>query len=107
MPTLLQIAERVQSLVLSKWHWDIHHFAESVDLSQGEANGFIRCIENGGTGSKSDDTWRPNPAPFITKHDLNDHNCDNPLNLHYTDMGDNNTPLNYLSEALAMCLESK
>ena len=106
MPTVLrQIAERVQSLVLSKWHWNIHHFAKSIGLSLGEANGFIRCIENEGTGSKPDNTWRPNPAPFITKHDLNNHNCDNPLNLYYTDMGDKNTSLNHLSEPSVVVLE--
>ena len=64
MPTLQQLAEWVQALVPSKWHLDIHHFAEILGVEVEEVNGFIKCIKDGGTGSKTDGSWSSNPAPF-------------------------------------------
>ena len=79
--TLHQIVGAIQTLKPSKWHWDISHFAVSLEIALEEANGFIRCIEQGGTGNKKDGSWRSNPEPFATKIDLT-RNEDNLLNLH-------------------------
>ena len=83
--TLHQIVGAIQTLKPSKWHWDIHHFAESLDISLEEANGFITCIEKGGTGNKKDGLWKFNPKAFSAKIDLTQ-NKDNLLNFHYTDL---------------------
>ena len=86
MPTLLEIVQQTQTLIASKWHLDIRHYAESVGITTDEAYAFIRCIESGGTGNKSDRTWQPNPSPFNAKVNLCSQQ-DNHLNLHYTDNG--------------------
>ncbi len=86
MPTLLELVQRTQTLNASKWHWDIHHFAECLDITVEEANGFIKCVENGGKGNKTDGTWEANPAPFNAKVNLKEQR-DNILNFHCTDNG--------------------
>ena len=69
----------------SRWHWDIKHIAQILEISVEEANGFISCIEKSGTGNKKDGTWRSNPDMFAAKIDLTQ-NEDNLLSLHYTDV---------------------
>ena len=87
MPSFLQIVESTQCLCPSKWYCDIHYFAKSIEISSEQANGFIRCTENGGTGHKADGSWRSNPVPYDSKINLTS-DSDNILNLHYKDMGD-------------------
>mmetsp|Transcript_32404 Transcript_32404/g.78435 ORF Transcript_32404/g.78435 Transcript_32404/m.78435 type:complete len:94 (-) Transcript_32404:1019-1300(-) len=70
MPTLREIADRTQTLRPSKWQCDIHHYSEIVGITVEETNGFLNCIQNGGTGSKSDGSWRSNSAPFGMGVDL-------------------------------------
>ena len=65
----------------------MHHFAESLDITTKQENGFIRCIENGGMGTKADNTWRSNPAPYDAKVNLTNQRDNNILNLHYTNNG--------------------
>ena len=86
MPTLLEIVQKTQTLIASKWYLDIRHYADSVGITTEEAYAFIRCIECGGTGNKSDRTWKPNPSPFNAKVNLCSQQ-DNHLNLHYIDNG--------------------
>ena len=85
MPTLHGILESTQRLRPSKWFFDINHYAESIGITKGEANGFIKCIEDGGK-QKADGTWQANPEPFHKAINLTDQ-CDNLLNLHYVDNG--------------------
>ena len=87
MPTLREIADRTQTLRPSKWQCDIHHYSEIVGITVEETNGFLNCIQNGGTGSKSDGSWRSNSAPFGMGVDLTNKKEDNVLNLHYHGMG--------------------
>lgn len=77
----------MQTVVNPKWYKDIRHYADSIKISTEEANGFIRCVEAGGNGSKSNRVWRNNSSPFDTKIDLNG-NSDNILNLQYSDSTD-------------------
>ena len=86
-PTLMQIVGSIQELPSSKWYWDINHFAESLEISVPEVNGFIRCIEKGGTGLKSDDSWLVNPKPYNKPINISSLQ-DNLLNLHVTSIGD-------------------
>ena len=82
-PTLLQIAGSIQELPPSKWHLDINHFADILGITVAETNGFIKCIEKGGTGTKTDDKWKANPAPYNKQIDLSAM-TGNSLNLHVT-----------------------
>ena len=86
MPTVLDVVGRIQTLVASKWCWDIRHLAVAIDCSVDEVNCFFKCVENGGVGTKADDTWKANPAPYNGKVDLKGKE-DNIINLHYTDHG--------------------
>ena len=86
-PTLLSITESLQKLPPSKWHWDIHHLAATLQITVEQLRGFVKCIESGGSGKKSDDSWEPNPAPFRTPIKLTDNQNDNVINLHYIDSG--------------------
>ena len=81
----------------SKWYWDVHHFAESLDITTEQANGFIKCIENGGMGTKADDIWRSNPAPYDAKVNLTNQ-CDNILN--YTNTGNKSAVCGGIDEPL-------
>ena len=83
--TLHEIAGAVQTLLPSKWHWNITYLAHTLGITVEETNGFIRCIEKGGTGNKKEGSWRPNPDPFAAKTDLTQSE-ENSLNLHYTDV---------------------
>jgi len=105
MPTLQQLAERVQALVPSKWHLDIHHFAEILGVEVEEVNGFIKCIEDGGTGSKTDGLWSSNPAPFKGVVNLKKEVEDNILNMHYTDTGNKAIDSVHLDEPSVASLE--
>jgi len=88
MPTLHSIIESTQRLRSSKWYFDINHYAESVGITAEEANGFFKCIRDGGT--KSGESWKQNPAPFEGKIDLTCQN-DNLLNIHLADCGNKAT----------------
>ena len=105
MPTLIELAERTQALVPSKWRCDVHHFAESLDISVEEANGFFKSIEEGGTGSKSDGSWQDNPAPLNVKVNLRKQYEDNVFNLHCADMGSKSAPRLDLSEPSVAAVE--
>ena len=52
-----------------------------------QLNGFIKRVESGGSGKKTDSSWEPNPAPYQTQIKLTDNQIDNVLNLHYIDSG--------------------
>ncbi len=80
------IVESIQRLHTSKWHWDVNHFAACLDITTEEANGFIKAVSNGGSGSKKQGTWQSNPAPYSSKINLSSNN-ENLLNLHVTDKG--------------------
>ena len=86
-PTLLSIGESLQKLPPSKWHWDIRHLAETLKVTVEELQSFIKRIESGGSGKKSDDSWEPNPAPYQTPIKLTENQNDNILNLHYIASG--------------------
>ena len=87
MPSFLQIVESTQRLCPSKWHSDIHHFSEGIEISPEKANGFIGCAENSGIGQKADGSWKSNPEPYGLNINPTSH-TDNILNLHYKDTGD-------------------
>ena len=82
-PTLLSIIESLQKLPPSKWHWDIHHLAATLKITVEQLHSFVKRIESGGSGKKSDDSWEPNPAPFHTPIKLTENQNDNVINLHY------------------------
>ena len=82
--TVQQIVEYIQTLRPSEWHWDITHFAESLEITVEQANGSIRCTEKGGSGNRADGSWKANPKPFNIVINLTQ-NQDNALNLHYKD----------------------
>ncbi len=86
MPSLLEIARRINTIVPSKWFVDIHHFADCIGISVDKVSRFIQCIEDGGYKSDVDGCWHPNPSPYDKKISLQDEN-DNELNLHYIDKG--------------------
>ena len=87
MPGFLQIIESIQRLRPPKWYYDIHHFSESREIPSEEANCFIKCVENGGSGQKADGTWRSNPSPYDSRINLTSHS-ENMLNFLYKDTGD-------------------
>jgi hypothetical protein len=89
MPTFLELVAATQLLDQSKWFWDVHHYAACLDITAEEAYSFLKAIEKGGTGIRSDDTWTPNPAPFHAKINLTEPE-DNALNLYCVDNGDKN-----------------
>jgi len=84
-PTLFSIGESLQKLPPSKWHWDIRHLAETLNITEEQLGGFIKRVESGGSGKKSDSSWVPNPAPYQTP--ISENRIDNVLNLHYIDSG--------------------
>ena len=59
--TLYKISESIQTLTHSKWYWDIRLFSEGPGIAVEQANGFIKCLEKGGTGKKADGSWKANP----------------------------------------------
>ena len=85
--TVQQIVESIQTLRPSKWHWDINYFAEGLEITVEQANGSIKCIETGGSGSRAEGSWKANPNPFNIVIDLTQ-NQDDALNLHYKDSDD-------------------
>ena len=87
-PTLLSIVERLQGLPSSKWHMDVRHVAQLLDISVDHLGSFVKCIESGGIGKKRDDSWIPNPEPYDTRIDLTSRS-DNILNLHYSTLDTN------------------
>ena len=89
MPTLHGILEFTQRLRPSKWYFDINHYAESIGITTAEANGFFKCIADGGV--KQNESWTPNPAPYDGKINLTSPG-DNLLNLHLTDFGKKSVP---------------
>ena len=86
-PSLFSIGESLQKLPPSKWHWDIRHLAETLQITVEQLNGFIKRVESGGSGKKTDSSWEPNSAPYQTPIKLTDNQIDNVLNLHYIDNG--------------------
>ena len=76
----------IQELPPSKWHLDINHFADILDITVAETNGFIKCIEKGGIGLKTNESWRTNPAPYNKPINLSSIN-DNSLNLNVSSKG--------------------
>ena len=60
-----------------------NHFADILGITVAETNGCIKCIEKGGTGVKTDDKWKANPAPYNKQIDLSAM-TGNSLNLHVT-----------------------
>ena len=88
MPTLHRIIESTQRLRSSKWYFDVNHYAQSVGITTEEANGFFKCIRDG--GMKKDESWQHNPAPFEGKIDLTCQS-DNLLNIHVADFGNTGT----------------
>ena len=101
MVRLLEIIEITQRLLPTKWHLDVHHFAESIGVTTDEANGFIKCIEDGGTGSKSNGTWQSNPVPYKSKINLTSQ-IDNELNFHCKDHGRMGVGVNISSPSSAI-----
>ena len=85
--TLIEIANAIKNLNDSKWHCHIQYFASKIDISPEVADSFIRQIENGGRGARSDGTWQANPSPYENPINLTSPN-DNILDLRYSIVGD-------------------
>jgi hypothetical protein len=45
MPSLLEIAQRISTIVLSKWFVDIHHFADCIGISVDKVPGSFNALK--------------------------------------------------------------
>ena len=92
MVTFLQMAQAVNDLAPST-HW-IHEstLAKRLGVSDSDLEGFVKCVRDGGSGTRSNNTFTPNPVPYNFRIDLTDFQTDNSLNLHYQDFRCFNTP---------------
>ena len=71
------VVSAIQSRSPTKWLTHEHVFAAELGLEAGASfspvdvlNGFVDSIRDGGSGVRSHNTYRPNPAPFNVKIDL-------------------------------------
>ena len=85
--TLIEIANAIKNLNDSKWHCHIQYFVSKIGISPEVADSFIRQIEKGGRGVRSNGTWHANPSPYENPIDLTSPN-DNILGLRYSIVGD-------------------
>ena len=90
LTTLPEIANAVKNLSSNKWYWDRQYFALKIGVSQAVVDEFIKRMEKGGYGVRSDGTWQANPSPYDNTIDFTIPK-DNILGLHYSDIHDKST----------------
>ena len=84
MPTtLFEITNAVKNLSNNKWYWDSQYFASKIGISPTVVDAFIKRMEKGGSGVRSDGTWQANPSPYDNTIDFTIPK-DNILDLHYS-----------------------
>lgn len=89
MVELLSLVRSIQERPSTKWltHESVHAAELGLEGSESytavdELDTFVSIIENGGTGVRSDSSYRPNPELFNVRTKLSDFK-NNPVNLHY------------------------
>mmetsp|Transcript_18498 Transcript_18498/g.44528 ORF Transcript_18498/g.44528 Transcript_18498/m.44528 type:complete len:212 (-) Transcript_18498:238-873(-) len=89
MVELLSLVRSIQERPSTKWLTHENVLSAELGLEGSESytavdelDTFVSSIENGGTGVRSNSTYRPNPKPFNVRTKLSDFK-NNPVNLHY------------------------
>ena len=81
--TLFEITNAVKNLSNNKWYWDSQYFASKIGISPTVVDAFIKRMEKGGSGVRSDGTWQANPSPYDNTINFTIPK-DNILDLHYS-----------------------
>ena len=92
-PTFIQCAESIIEACPTRFHLHEGYFSQILEFEeQKHLNNFILRIENGGSGSKQDGTWKSNPSPLNVAINLKDNSTDNVFGLHYDVRGKKSKP---------------
>ena len=92
-PAFLQRADSLVEAQSARYHLHEGYFAHILELKERkDLDSFLLRLEKGGHGSKSDDTWEANPAPYNEPLKLRVKSSDNKVNFYYELKGNVSKP---------------
>jgi len=92
MVSFLQVAQAVGTLETDVYWIHESTLAKRLGVTESELEGWVKCVREGGLGTKSKNTFKPNPPPYNAKIDLADLSADNILDLYYQEIRSKTVP---------------